>query len=174
MGLTPSQMPILRPIPIPTKGKPWYGRLWAWLSVTRQWEVMEDYAFDWKGITLLILKGFIFDGASIPRIFWAVLSPTGLLLIPGLFHDHGYRFDFLWQLLPDGTLIKFHNGAGRSFWDRLFHDMGEVVNGVHFANSVAWGALKVGGWMAWAKHRNHEYPSDKLPPMDERGETPSG
>jgi hypothetical protein len=166
-------MPKLRPVPISTKDKPWWKRWWVWVESTRQWEVIEDWTFVWKGVVLLIKAGFIFDGASIPRIFWSVLSKTGLLLIPSIFHDHGYQHDFLWQILPDGSIVKFGENAGKGFWDKLFMEIGDFVNGYHFVNAIAWTALKVGGWVAWKGDREDLPSSDKLPPMDQRGETPT-
>lgn len=171
MSLTPNQMPILRPVPISTKGLPWYQRWWIWAESTRKWEVMEDWIFDWKGVSLLIKAGFIFDGASIPRIFWGILSKTGLLLIPSIFHDHAYEFNFLWQIMPDGTVTKFRDKAGKAFWDTLFMQIGEFVNGYHFVNGIAWTALKVGGWVAWKGERDGASFSGESPPESERGET---
>ena len=146
------EMPILRPIPIPTKGVNAFKRAWRWFTVIRKWEVMEDYIFPFEKMDLLIPKGFIFDGASIPRVFWSVLSPTGLLLIPGLFHDYGYRYDYLW-VTSQGNKRKCFEGSGKGFWDRMFLKIGQEVNGMYFANGVAWLALKVGGWGAWYSKR---------------------
>lgn len=145
-------MPILRPIPIPTKDVNAFKRVWRWFTIIRQWEVVEAYYFFFNGFLIFIPKGFIFDGASIPRIFWAILSPTGLLMIPGLFHDYGYRYNFLWVMMPEGPR-KFYEGAGKAFWDRLFMKIGQQVNGVHCVNHVAWLALVLGGWWAWRGNR---------------------
>ena len=158
-----TEMPILRPLPIPTKGVNFIKRAWRWFTIIRKWEVVEPYHFLFRGVQLLIPKGFVFDGASIPRPFWAVLSPTGLLLIPGLFHDFGYRYDYLLV----GEDKKWNEGAGKGFWDKLFREMGEEVNGVHFANWVAWAALGVGGWAAWFNKRKVP---DPVPPLRDRGE----
>ena len=160
------EMPILRPLPIPTKGVNAFKRAWRWFTVIRKWEVVEDYFFWFKGHHFFIPKGFVFDGASIPRVFWSVLSPTGLLLIPGLFHDYGYRWNYLWEMLPDGP-AKYMPGAGKGFWDKLFLQIGEQVNGVHFANGVAWLALKVGGWGAWYSKRKAPV---GCPAFEDRGE----
>jgi hypothetical protein len=40
------------------------------------------------GTEIILPADFELDGASIPRIFWGILSPVGLLLIPGLIHDY--------------------------------------------------------------------------------------
>lgn len=145
-------MPILRPLKIPTKECNALKRAWRWLTTTRQWEVVADYSFQFRGRHLFIPKGFIFDGASIPRIFWMILSPTGLLLIPGLFHDYGYRYDYLWEICFDGP-AKCFKGSGKAFWDKLFMRIGQEVNGVHFVNHIAWLALAAGGWWAWKTNR---------------------
>ena len=145
-------MPILRPIPIPTKGVNAFKRAWRWFTTIRKWEVVEDYYFWFNGCHLFIPRGFIFDGASIPRVFWSILSPTGLLLIPGLFHDYGYRYDYLWEMLPEGPK-KYMPAAGKAYWDKMFLQIGEEVNEVHFANGVAWLALKLCGWVSWYSKR---------------------
>jgi len=169
------KMPCLRPIPIMTKGHPWYKRVFRWFASTRKWEVVEDFPFLFKGVWLLIPKGFVFDGASIPRAFWSFLSPTGLLLIPGLFHDYGYAFDKLWVLV-NGKPKVWKDKPGKPFWDKLFLEIGKEVNGVMFADYIAWIAVKVGGFASWANHRDAPgvgmETSDKLPPIEDRGCTP--
>ena len=144
-------MPILRPVPIQTKGCGFFKRVWRWFSSRREWELIDDYSYLHKGVRLFIPKGFIFDGASIPRPFWWILEPTGLLLIPSIFHDYAYQHDYLWHMLPEGPAM-WKRGAGKAFWDKLFLEIGEAVNGVHFANRVAWLSVTVGGWWAWQGH----------------------
>ena len=87
------EMPVLRPVRMDTKDKPWYKRLYTWLVESRKWELMEDYVIDIGGLyKIFVPRGFIFDGASVPKLFWPVLSPTGILLVGGLVHDFAYRF----------------------------------------------------------------------------------
>jgi len=145
-------MPILRPLPIGTKDLGVISRMGKWIISIRQWEVMEDFYYLYEGRELVIPKGFIFDGASIPRIFWTILSPTGLLLIPSMFHDYAYKYDYLWEVIC-GLRVKYKEGAGKGAWDFLFYTLGQQINGVHFANLVAWGALTLGGWFAWLSKR---------------------
>ena len=69
---------------------------------------MEDWYFRLpKNKTIIkIPKGFEFDGASIPRPFWWILSPVGLLFIPGLVHMHIKRMGSLvWRS------IETHKGS---------------------------------------------------------------
>jgi len=149
------KMPVLQPISIPTKDLPWYKALYCWMSTIRRWRLMRH--FDYKledGTVVRIPKGFIFDGASIPRIFWAVLSPTGLLLIPGLLHDYAYKYDYLLTTDMYGQQLPVDDAAGRKHWDKMFREEAIRVNGFHVINYIAWLSLRAGGWMAWNKHRH--------------------
>ena len=86
------EMPILRPVPIPleiiaameNKDLSLWERIKAWRKTNRKWEVMEDWHYD-NNIMITIEKGFVFDGASIPKPLWWLLSPVGLLLFQGYF-----------------------------------------------------------------------------------------
>ena len=153
-------MPILRPCPIATKGCALTKRLWRWVTTVRQWEVMEnwEYSLPNGGPRIIIPKGFLFDGASIPRPLWGVLSPIGLLLIPGLIHDFGYRYDYLWAREVDGTLYKYGKGRGQHFWDTIFKDVGKAVNGMVIIDSMGWATLSVAGWWAWRNNRKKDSP----------------
>jgi hypothetical protein len=153
-------MPVMKPILIPTKNCGFLKRAWVWLVSTRQWEIYEDYVFEFDELQLFIPKGFVFDGASIPKPFRSILAPVGLLLIPSIFHDFGYRHNHLLVKSYD-KVFKLKSGAGKAYWDKLFFLMGQFVNGVHFANYAAWAALTVGGWLAWlSKRKAPAYYSD--------------
>ena len=146
-------MPKVRPLSIRTKGLPWYKAMWAWLTQPRRWELLEDYILDVPGLGwILVPAGFIFDGASIPRLLWSFLSPTGLLFIPGLFHDFGYKKNRL--IFIDGV-EKRYSGRGykREFWDDLFLTIANHVNGMAPINRVAWAAVRAGGLFAWLEYR---------------------
>ena len=49
-------------------------------------------------------------------LLWFFLSPTGLLLIPGLFHDYGYRYDQLWHLDTKGNISPFPKPPKNGKW----------------------------------------------------------
>lgn len=150
-------MPKLRPVPIKTLGKPLYLQLWTWLTSVRQWEIIENWHYTLpNGTHIIIPTGFVFDGASIPRIMWAILSPTGLLFIQGLVHDFAYRYDYLWEVAKDGKLRRYREGRGQKYWDKLFREVGEAVNGVTYIDRISWLALHLFGFMAWKKNRKCE------------------
>ena len=94
-------MPHMKPVPMETKSKGFFGGIVLWLFTTRKWCITEDWKFSLqmdgqKTVTsYLIPKGFIFDGASVPKPMRSWLSPMGILLSGGLVHDYVYKFETL-------------------------------------------------------------------------------
>lgn len=158
MKFSYEKMPALRPIAIPTKGKGLIMALWTWIWCVRTWEVVEDWTFAIDDVEYVIRKGFVFDGASIPKYFWAYLSPIGVLLIPGLVHDWAYKYASL-EKVTKVTKRKIHTETlevDQKSADVLFHQVAVAVNGLWFANIVAYYALRLFGWFAWKKHRKND------------------
>ena len=156
------EMPLLRPIPIPTKNVMGLMRILVWLFEVRSWSLQETWFFDYddgtRTVRLVFGKGFEFDGASIPRVFWFLFSPIGILLIPGLIHDYAYEYDQLWEI-DNGVIQPYDKGgedSKRGRWDRQFWAVGTQVNGLVGLTFIAWLAIKIGGWVAWNKHRESD------------------
>lgn len=55
------------------------------------WILVADCSYPTAGHTVTTLAGFETDLASIPRIFWSIISPEELSLAAPLFHDLIYR-----------------------------------------------------------------------------------
>lgn len=149
-------MPLMRPVPISTKGKPWWKSWWIWLKTTRKWEVMEDWHFyiEYLKLAIFIPKGFIFDGASIPKLLRFLFSPVGILLLPGLLHDYGYRYGYL--VAKDMAKYRVNavlNNYTRKNWDNLFTNVSEQVNGFHILNKFPRLGLWIGAGFTWRAHR---------------------
>jgi len=154
-------MPKLAPLPIPTTNQPSaLHRLVAYVTEVRQWQVVENWEFEFEGKTFVIPAGFVFDGASIPRPLWGILSPTGILLIPGLIHDFGYRYDYVWTRSEDSDngFAKTDRGAGRHHWDGIFFRVGTRINNLFYVNWLAAAALTLMGWLAWNNNRKRNEP----------------
>jgi len=155
LKFTTGSMPEMKPIAIRTKDCGFWGGVWTWIMVTRKWELTKDwnYSIDsGDGIEeLTIPKGFIFDGASVPKFFRSWLSPMGVLLIGGLVHDYGYKYQTL--LKKD----KCHcNGVkSQKHMDEIFRDININVNGFRTINNIAYLALRLGGFFAWKGHRKN-------------------
>ena len=142
-------MPQLRPIRIPTAGKGFWGAIWMWLTGVRTWEVADDWAFKIGSTWYVIPQGFVFDGASIPKFLHTWLSPTGVLLMGGLVHDYAYKYA---TLLKSGKK-KTMGTIDQKKADQIFRDINIEQNGFHFLNYLAYWALRIGGFVAWNKHR---------------------
>ena len=142
-------MPHMKPIPIPTKGKGFWGGLKIWLFVSRKWVIVKDYHYRINGQDLVIPVGFIFDGASVPKFLHAWLSPMGVLLVGGLIHDYGYKYQ---TLLCKGKKKSIGTKTQKEL-DIIFRDVNIIQNGFRLINYLAYYGLKLGGFAAWNKHR---------------------
>ena len=141
--------PHMKPIKISTKGKGFWKGILLWILGTRHWEIVKDFDFTLEGKKYVIPAGFKFDGASIPKFLHMFLSPVGVLLIGGLVHDYGYKYETL--LKKDGKTI---GKKSQKWMDMAFRDINIEVNGFYFLNYLAYWALRIGGFVAWNKHRD--------------------
>ena len=149
IGFKYKDYPHLKPIRIATKGKGFWGALKLWVFGTRHWEVVKDFHYSFSGVDFVIPKGFKFDGASVPKFLAQFLSPVGVLLIGGLILDYGYKYETL--LKKDGTDI---GKKSQKWMDGVFRDINIEINGFYFLNYLSYWALRLGGWVAWNKHRD--------------------
>ena len=142
-------MPHMKPITIETKSKGFFGGIWMWIATSRKWEITTDFLFTIDNTNYVIPKGFIFDGASVPKYFRSWLSPMGVLLVGGLVHDYAYKF----QTLRLSGKKKALSKKNQKWCDQLFRDINIDVNGFKIINYGAYYALRLGGWLAWNGHR---------------------
>ncbi len=149
------EMPLLRPLPIPTKNRCFFMRLLVWIYDVRKRELAANWEYKLSsGDRIILPKGFRFDGASIPRPLWAFLNPSGLLLVPGLIHDYGYRYKQLWKIdKARNTVSPYKEGQKKTAWDQLLLDVGKQVNGTRIINLAAFLAVYLLGYFAWRKSR---------------------
>jgi hypothetical protein len=99
-------MPKVEPVIIPTKGLSFWPTLWALLTSVRRWRLTEDWRYTlpihttnavyrdngkWttldfveNNVTIIIPKGFEFDGASIPKPLYFLAGVFLVLLIIGI------------------------------------------------------------------------------------------
>ena len=159
-------MPVMRPLPIPTANQDsTIDKIITWIFSVRKWQVMEAFEYEDKqnNITYVIPAGFVFDGASIPRALWAILSPIGLLLVPGLLHDFGYKYDGIFVKTQQNEEPQWSTDIkGKEAWDKLFERVGNEVNGIEVLNAIATFGLYVGGFAAWNNWREQKEPPPKM------------
>lgn len=151
VGFVNKDMPHMKPITIPTAGKGFWGAIKIWLLETRTWEITQDWHFTLQGEDYVIPKGFVFDGASVPKFLASWLSPVGVLLVGGLVHDYLYKYTVL---VKKGG--KVSDPMNQKQADKLFRDISIEQNGFHLLNYLAYWALRLGGFVAWNGHRKAE------------------
>ena len=139
--------PVMRPIRIATKGKGFFKMIMMWILGTRHWEIANDFEYELNGTKYVIPAGFKFDGASIPKFLHTFLSPVGVLLLGGLVHDYAYKYA---ALKPKKGAVLF---LDQKKSDQIFRDINIEINGFYFMNYLAYWSLRLGGFMAWNKHR---------------------
>jgi hypothetical protein len=149
VNLKYDEMPSMIPIKIPTAGKGFWSAIWMWLMTVRTWTIGNDWHFSVNGEDYVIPKGFVFDGASVPKFLASWLSPVGVLLIGGLVHDYIYKYKVLIKKDKKSATDEMNQKQA----DQLFRDINIEQNGFHFLNNLAYWALRIGGFVAWNGHR---------------------
>ncbi len=141
--LAPEQMPLLRVMPM------------ADADTRRVFRLEEEYRLPFKGGFLVCPLNFLTDFASIPRFFQRIYSPTGYLLLAGLFHDQCYSNAFyLWQPFEEFPDEVFKMFVDQEEADNLFREIAWQYYPEHKKKTwVAYKALRVAGRFDWNKHR---------------------
>ncbi len=143
------EMPELKPIAIPTKGKGFWKGLTMWLLSTRNWQITKDWHYSIDGTDYVIPAGFTFDGASIPKFLRTFFSPVGVLLIGGLVHDYMYKYAACNPSTEGAPLMLVDQKRA----DQIFRDINIEVNGFYSMNYLSYWSLRIGGFVAWNGHR---------------------
>ena len=120
-----------------------------WLLGGRHWEIAEDFNYEINGDKFVIPAGFKFDGASIPKFLHTFLSPVGVLLMGGLVHDYAYKYETLLKTNKAETMGVLTQKKA----DQIFRDINIEINGFYLMNQLAYYSLRLGGFLAWRKHR---------------------
>lgn len=111
----------------------------------------DEYVFNAHGVELIVLKGFRYDGASVPRIAWTLsgLCPDGLLRAAALVHDILYLqngFPTIMTLSPQYKLA-FTNKPNitRKDADKLFKKIMLECGVTKWRAQMAYVAVRIGG-----------------------------
>lgn len=91
-----------------------------------------------EGKAVLVRRGFVTDGASIPRAFWRLIGhPMMKWLLPhALPHDALYAAELMSRKECDGFLLMSMKLAGVPWWKR----------------NAIWSAVRIGGGAVWRRH----------------------
>ena len=106
----------------------------------REWEDVDDYTYERESLRITVRKDFVFDGASIPRIFWSLIGApqAGKHAHASLLHDWIYVKKagdgiIFTRKQADDLMLVMMKEDGVSWWRR---------NAVHRA-------VRAGGGRAW-------------------------
>ena len=99
------------------------------------------------GCTITIPKGFLTDGASVPRFFWRMISDTDPdILYPSFLHDLLYALNGrLPSALTNGNPVNLT----REQCDEILFEQMEAVGCGWFKRHSAYRALRMFGQAAW-------------------------
>lgn len=127
----------------------------------------ESWAYTWqvhaRMRTIIIPRGFVSDGASVPRIAWTLvgLTPDGLIRAAALLHDFLYRHH---GKLPQESLYEDHrDGSGwrdisqlalysRKDADRMFCRVMREAGMDSTKRWLAFWAVRIFGWSIWRRN----------------------
>jgi len=126
----------------------------------RVYELVADWRYEWRhgGIRrrITVPKGFVCDGASVPRLVWTLtgILPDGLIRAAALVHDWLYHHR---GQLPEGLYQEFHRGrwrdvgceATRGEADRLFARIMREAGVSKVRRRLAYAAVRACGWWVW-------------------------
>lgn len=103
------------------------------------WELMRDFEYyPDEGDVIEVPHGFVFDFASIPRIFWSFIgSPTGKYGPAALIHDYLYFTQ----------TVKRHEA------DKIFYTIMRILGISRWRRSMMYFAVRLAGWKPWNKRR---------------------
>jgi hypothetical protein len=102
---------------------------------------------------IVVPEGFVFDGASIPRLAWTLMPSKSDTAEEGCLHDYLFRF---------GPRLSLPVGFGAANW-ALWSALTISRDGWAWQRTAMWAAVSSGGVMAWRKWRRAN-----LDPLDPR------
>ncbi len=101
-------------------------------------KLLHDFSYENENIKVTALRGFEFDGASIPKFFWRVVGHpfTFKLLRPAVIHDIIYATECF----------------ERKYSDALFEEMLDFSGVSGFKENTMYYAVRLGGGGVWEEH----------------------
>lgn len=110
------------------------------------WRLEQPYPYQDSDHTITVPEGFRFDLASVPRIFWGLISPFDLSVVAPLLHDYLYKNGGN----PPGA-IEPPMAYTRAQADELFRRVMEVEGVATWRRNSAYLAVRAFGRWAWRR-----------------------
>lgn len=87
-------------------------------SKHRNWILVEDLVYRGNKDKFVIHGGFVTDFASVPRIFWSLISPWGRQLKAAIVHDYLYTTGVVSRKDADGLFYRMMKELGVGWMKR--------------------------------------------------------
>lgn len=148
--------PVVQAIPSNYKNRGFFKRLFYFITYRRKFKVLSDYCLYIPSLDawLFIPKGFIYDGASVPKILNGVFSPTGMLLLGAAPHDFGYRYEgLMFVKVVDNVGELYYKAYSKEELDALFNELNALESGMKKASKTATFVLSLVGFTGWIENR---------------------
>lgn len=100
------------------------------LTAPLVWQALDGQQFS-------VPAGYDTDYASVPRLLWWLLPPTGKYTCAAIVHDWLYWEQPVRRVDADRYFLEAMADCGTSWWERTL---------------IYWG-VRVGGWAPWAMYR---------------------
>lgn len=115
----------------------------------QRWRINSDLVCDTPFGRVVVPRGFVTDGASVPRPVWFLYPPIdGDYDAAAVLHDWAYR---------NAELLGLNRGQA----DQLLKE-GMVATGTAGRKRAAiYSAVRLGGWLPWRRARKAEGPQEK-------------
>lgn len=110
----------------------------------RRYRLVEEFDFASDVLERIVRcpVGTVTDFASVPRLLWAILPPTGRWSKASVVHDVLYQYPGC--LTPAVTRIQA---------DRTLREGMAVLGTGWLAGWAIYAGVRLGGWVAWAAYR---------------------
>lgn len=72
-------------------------------------KTIDDVSFFWRGKKYIIPKGFVSNGASVPAVFWGVITPCidGRTIMSAVIHDYLYATGIVARHEADDIFLHY-------------------------------------------------------------------
>ncbi len=126
------------------------------------YKLVEAYPYSWVHTdkvqrVITVPEGFLYDGASVPRLVWSLsgITPDGLIRAAALVHDFIYRHEgrlprnSYGVLLNDRYVDYSDHRWQRVDADRLFARIMREAGVPTLKRRAAYLGVRAGGWASW-------------------------
>jgi hypothetical protein len=103
-----------------------------------------------------IPAGFITDFASVPRILWNVLPPTGRYGKAAVVHDWLYQRRTVVRVATARGIPVLVREVDRGEADHVLNEGMEVLGVGRFTRWTIYSGVRIGGWKPWGEYRKKE------------------